>query len=179
MADTGINNLITEISMGNESAFRKLIGQYNEVVFRLAFRMLTDEEEAKDVVQETFIRVWQNLDKFDTTKKFSTWICQITVNLCRDKLKSPKYRNTKEYFKPEDSIILNKVAECNPEQSLLNKELGKIIRILTEKLTPKQKLVFTLSELEGLETIEISEITGLSAEKIFTWHGKRFNVKSK
>ena len=125
--------------------------------------MLCNEEEAKDTVQETFIKVWIHLEDYHTDKKFSTWVYAIATNLCLDKLKSSKHIYQSD---TNDEALQNLISEDNVEQSMINSELGDIILRLTSGLTPKQKMVFTLRYLEDIEIDEIVQITGLTPAKI-------------
>lgn len=163
MDQSTLNNLI-ELSMQNDDkAFRQIVENYQSMIYSLAFRLLCNEEEAKDTVQETFIRVWINLARYQTDKTFSTWLYKIATNLCLDKLKSSKrfYQNGNI-----DETLNNLIASENVEQTIINSELGNIIHRLTNELTPKQKVVFTLSYLEELGVDEIVQITGMTPGKI-------------
>jgi RNA polymerase sigma-70 factor (ECF subfamily) len=145
-------------------AFRKLVEAHQSMVYTLAFRLLCNEEDAKDVVQETFIRVWKHLDSFNTELKFSTWLYSIAAHRCYDILKKAKHNFS---LRIEDQNAISEfISNENIERKVINAELSHIISSLTKELTPKQKLVFTLCDLEGLETDEVKSITGLSAAKI-------------
>lgn len=164
MHPSNITELIILSSGKDAEAFRKLVEAHQAMVYSLAFRLLCDDEEAKDIVQETFIKVWNHLHRYNTEMKFTTWLYSITTNLCYDRLKAKKRKTT---FSLSDQNILNElISNENIEKTLINAELSTIIQLLTDELTPKQKLVFTLRDLEGLEIEEIVKITGLSAEKI-------------
>lgn len=153
---------LINLSLQNDkNAFRQIVESHQYMIFALAFRMLGNEEDAKDIAQDTFIRIWTHLSDFNCEKKFSTWIYRITANLCLDKLKRLKFIA----LDSNDFEVINSLSE-NFEFELTNKELGEIITALTNELSPKQKLVFTLRYIEELEVEEIIEITGLSAEKI-------------
>jgi len=158
-----LNGLIEESKRNDGKAFRKIVENYQSMIYSLAFRLLCDEEEAKDIVQETFIRVWINLSKYNPEKKFSTWMYAIATNLCFDKLKASKrhYRDV-----TIDEKLNDLVSSENVEQVIINAELVNIIVALTGTLTPKQKIVFTLRDLESMEIEEVIQITGLSAKKI-------------
>ena len=157
-----LNELIDRSKQHDGNAFRLLIEGHQSMVYSLAYRLLCNEEEAKDAVQETFIKVWLNLKGFDTGRKFSTWLYAIATNLCYDKLKSNKH-----FSKCLPAETLNEVlSNEDVEKKMIDTELGALIATLTEALTPKQKIVFTLSDLEGLESAEIVQITGLSASQI-------------
>jgi len=161
-----VAELIHRSRLNDLEAFRLLVERHQSFVYSIAFRLLCDEENAKDAAQETFIRVWKNIGLFKEEMRFSTWLYKITTNLCYDHIKSEKRRNNHEVSTMEKSVLVNLASDENIETSLINSELAAAIRILTRQLTPKQQLVFTLRELEGLEVEEISEITGLSPDKI-------------
>lgn len=166
MTQQGITGLIEDCKNNDHKAFQKLVETHQGIVFRLAFRLLCNTEEAKDIVQETFIRVWKNLNNFDMKQKFATWLYKITSNLCYDKLKSTKYRINNHSIDLADANILQPLSTDNIEADYINNELIIRIKALTTELTPKQKLVFTLRDLEGLEISEIISITGQTAKKI-------------
>jgi RNA polymerase sigma-70 factor (ECF subfamily) len=166
MLQSDITELVNQSIQGNEHAFRKLVETHQAMTYSLAFRMLCDEDEAKDIVQETFIKVWKHLSRYDTNLKFSTWLFAISSNLCYDRLRVLK---RKKIFRTIDMENLNQFdfqSSENIESCVINSELAKIIALLTHELSPKQKLVFTLRDLEGLEVSEIESITGLTTEKI-------------
>jgi len=154
---------LIENSLNNdEKAFRQLVEAYQSLVYSAAFRLLCNEEDTRDAVQETFIKVWANLGHFDKNRPFSTWVYTIATRICYDRLQARK--NKVLPLTPE--MALNLASSASAEKALTNQELGNLIAALTDNLTPKQKLVFTLSELEALETKEISQVTGLSAGQI-------------
>lgn len=77
---------------GDRNAFAELVELYKDKIFHLAYRMLNNKQEAEDAVQETFLRVYTNLHRYDENQKFSTWIFRIGTNLCIDKLRRRKIR---------------------------------------------------------------------------------------
>jgi len=164
MHQSAVKELI-ELSRQNDAqAFKKLVQAHQSMVYTLAFRLLYNEEDAKDIVQETFIRVWKHLDNFKPELKFTTWLFTIASNLCYDKLKKAKHNFSLSL--DDQNLVREFISNENIESNLINTELAHIISSLTGNLTPKQKLVFTLRDLEGIEIEEITSITGLSAEKI-------------
>jgi len=136
--------------------------------------MLGDEDQAKDVVQETMVTIWEKLKKIKTAEVYKTWIYRVVVNKCYDEMRRRK-RNP-EFVTDEQSwkLISNRISE-GPSAALENNETSRIIRILTEKLSPRQKAVFVLSELEGMSNDEISGITGISksAVKANLYHARK------
>ena len=122
------------------------------MVFSLALKMLCDEEEAKDLVQETFLRVWQHINDYDT----------IASRLCLDRLKNMRHTISL----PEDESVLRQFAVNDSQRSLENNEWVAIVRTMAEGLSTKQRLVFTLCQLEGLSSSEVEQITGLDARQV-------------
>lgn len=163
MDNNEIQYLITCSRGGDSLAFSSLVLYFQPKIFSLAFRILCEEEEAKDVAQDTFIRAWLHLNTYNSKYHFSTWLYKIASNLCLDRIKS----FDRTHSQPLTDIRENYIASSqNIENELINKEIARSIRQLTNQLSPKQKLLFTLRYLEELDIPEIVEITGLSAAKI-------------
>jgi RNA polymerase sigma-70 factor (ECF subfamily) len=153
--------LIEECRSGNFDNFRKLVELTSPFAYSVAFRMLGDDDQAKDVVQETMVAIWQKLKKIKTAEVYKTWTYRIVVNKCYDEMRKKK-RNPE--FSADDqtwSVISNRISE-GPSAELENAEISKIIGMLTEKLSSKQKAVFVLSDLEGMSNDEVSAIIGMS-----------------
>jgi RNA polymerase sigma-70 factor (ECF subfamily) len=160
MEELRINEYIDLCRQGNTDAFRYIVSEYQQLVYTLAFRILCSETDAEDITRETFIKIWQNIGRYKQQYKFSTWIYRIASNACYDKLRSE--RNMEKVSLTDYDTF----SEVNQEEQLHNKELRKLIIQLTDGLSPKQKLVFTLSDIEDLEATEIQIITGMTASKI-------------
>jgi RNA polymerase sigma-70 factor, ECF subfamily len=161
-----VKKLINHCLEGDTDAFRNLVEAHQKFVYSAAFRLLCNDFDSEEIVQETFIRVWKNLNRFNNEMRFTTWLYKIAINLCYDRIKATNRFHNKIQFDMESSVILNQPSIENIEASVINGELAEIIRFLTNELTPKQKLVFTLTELENLTVEEITTITGLSPQKI-------------
>ena len=156
-------NIITRCQRGDKDAFRWVVQTYQRMIFSLALKMLCDEEEAKDAVQDTFIRVWQSIKDYDPQRTFTTWLYTIASRLCLDRLK----RKNRIVLLPEDEQTLrNYVVDSDSQRTLENSEWISIVRLMAQALSEKQRLVFTLCQLEGLTSEEAEEITGLDAKQI-------------
>ena len=129
--------------------------------FSLAFRLLGDEDLAKDVVQETMVTIWQKLKNIKSAEVYKTWIYKIVINKCYDKLRHKK--RSREFVADEKTwqILSERISQM-PSSQMENDETAKIIGMLTDKLSPKQKAIFILSEIEEMTSDEINEVTGIS-----------------
>lgn len=156
-------DIIRKCKAGDKAAFRTVVQNCQGMVYSLSLKMLADVEEAKDVVQETFIKVWQNIGSYDDSYSFSTWVYTIASRLCLDRLRKVRPIGPTQ----SDERIFETVADdSDPERQLESSEWVSVIKVMANELSGKQKLVFTLSQLEGLETAQIIEITGLDADQI-------------
>ncbi|MCF8243342.1 MAG: RNA polymerase sigma factor [Melioribacteraceae bacterium] len=148
--------LIWESKNGNQRSFEQLIRQHQNYCFRIAFRILLDEDEAKDAVQESLIKLWKNLHKFDYSSKFTTWLYKIVFNSCMDKIKMNKRKANNKL----DNHILDNIfdADFSMQNNIENKDMASIINELTNQLDEKQRIVFTLRDFESLSINEIAEL---------------------
>jgi RNA polymerase sigma-70 factor, ECF subfamily len=161
-----IDKVIIEKSRkGDLHYFRKLVEVSSPFAFSVAFRMLGDEALTADVVQESMITVWKTIKKIKSADSYKTWLYRIVVNKCYDQLR--KRKKNPEFSADEKlwELISNKISE-NPFIEMENRETARIIELLTEKLSPKQKAVFVLSDLEDISNEEISDITGMSRTNV-------------
>ena len=161
--ETISNDIIERCRCGDQAAFRAVVQTFQPMVFRLAFRLLCDDDEAKDIVQETFIRVWLNIGRYDAAQSLRTWIYTIATRLCLDRLKNARFTAP---LPDDDDVFSCFMADDAADSHLENQELASIIRRLADGLSPKQRLVFTLVHLEGLSAADVEQITGLDADKI-------------
>ena len=157
------SEIITRCQRGDKAAFREVVQSYQRMVFSLSLKMLADEEEAKDVVQETFIRVWQGIRSYDPQKPFKTWLYTIATRLCLDRLK----RQRPVVPLPDDERTLHRFAsDDNSQRQMENAEWAAIVRLLAEGLSEKQRIAFSLCQLEGLSPQEAEEMTDMDARQL-------------
>lgn len=159
-------------SKGDRTAFEQLVELYKEKIYYLAFRMLGNRQEAEDIIQETFIRVYKNLHKYDQTQKFSTWIYRIATNLCIDRLRKRKasYSLDAEMSDGDglDGYDRIESQEITPEKQLLITETQTQIRDAIDKLPEKYKSVVVLRYLHDMSLQEISDILHMPITTIKT-----------
>lgn len=170
--------LIEQCRNGDLHNFRKVVEKTSPMIFSVAFRMLGDEDSARDIVQETMITIWQKLAKIKSADTYKTWVYRIAVNKCYDQMRKQKRQKESRFDDQTWALISNHMSEEGITE-LENKENAQIINFLTNKLSHKQKAVFILSELEEMPAGEIAEITGMnrSAVKSNLYYARK-NIES-
>nr|WP_026264194.1 RNA polymerase sigma factor SigW [Paenibacillus terrigena] len=157
---------------GDQRAFAEIVELYKDKIFHLAYRMLSNRHEAEDVVQDTFLRVYKNLDRYDENQKFSTWIYRIGTNLCIDRLRKrkPTYSLDAEMNDQEgvDGYSILPSDDRTPESELLLSETQQLIRQAIESLPAKYKTVMVLRYLQELSLQEISDVLDMPVTTIKT-----------
>lgn len=159
-----LQEIIAKIGKGSQPAFGKLVEMYQKPMYRLAFRILGDEEEAKDVVQECFIKIWRKIGTFDASRNFTTWMNAILVNTSADRLRAQK----RNIVIPIDQVNQLSPAMHQPDHGVSgdNRDLALLIRFIAGGLPEKQKLVFILRDIEGMISEEVEAITGMSETSV-------------
>jgi RNA polymerase sigma-70 factor (ECF subfamily) len=160
-----LDELIEQSQSGESEAFRLLVEEYQGYAFGLAFRIVCDEDVAKDIVQESFIRVWRHLREYDPAIKFTTWLYRIVVNLCFDQLKMDKRR--KRVIANERELDARSALDnADAERNVINKDLAEKIKSVAARLPLKQRLVFVLRDLNDLSVKETAEVLAMSRDSV-------------
>jgi RNA polymerase sigma-70 factor (ECF subfamily) len=159
--------IIEACLLGNTQIFSRLIDNYKNMVYNLAYRMSSNPHEAEDISQEAFLRAYQSLARFNLSYKFSTWLYQITLNIIRDRFKkkelnyvsldAPVETDDSEFY-PQPEDLTN-----NPEQIMSQKEDAQAIQQAIHSLPLKYREVVVLRHLQDLSYIEIANILKLPA----------------
>jgi len=173
-AEEGITEelaLVHAAKGGDLDAFSQLVTRYDRNIFRIAQHITHNEEDAQDVVQDAFLKAYQNLEQFQGNSKFSTWLVRIAVNESLMRLRKRKTSKTvsmDEDVQTEEGSIPRDFAEWrpNPEQIFDQNELGDILRRTIQGLPPGFRTVFTLRDIENLSTEETAEALGLSVPAV-------------
>lgn len=163
MADQEENEIIKKAMKGNHEAFRLIVSQNQSLAYSVAFRFLGSAEDAEDVVQEAFVRVWKHLPKYRFDVKLSTWLYRIVVNLCLDVLKSSQRKQQKDNVEMNEKWSFN---NSTADREVHARELHALIQEAASELTPKQKAVFILRDLEGLLVEEVCSMLSMSAGNV-------------
>jgi len=157
--------IIESCLLGNTQIFSRLINNYKNMVYNLAYRMSSSPHEAEDISQEAFMRAYQSLARFNPSYKFSTWLYQITLNIIRDRFKKKalNYVSLDTPIETDDSEFFPQPADStnNPEQIMAQKEDFQVIQKAILSLPLKYREVLVLRHLQDLSYIEIANILKL------------------
>jgi RNA polymerase sigma-70 factor (ECF subfamily) len=163
--------LIRAAQQGDERAFEELVRQYDQSVLRLALNLLRSPEDANDIYQETFLRVYRNLHKFRYDCSFHTWLYRIVTNLCLDVLRKRKVRKeeastieTSEGEMDRMDSVRESRAHGDPQRELFSRQLNGRVRDVLAGLTPRERVVFEMRHYEGMRLKAIGEVLGTSEE---------------
>ncbi|WP_206099015.1 RNA polymerase sigma factor SigW [Paenibacillus nanensis] len=166
------NRLARLALKGDQQAFAELVDLYQDKLYHMAYRMLSNRQEAEDVVQDTFLRVYKNLDRFDETLKFSTWIYRIATNLCIDRLRKRKQTYSldaeSQDYEGLDGYSMIPSDDRTPESELILSDTQRIIHQAMETLPPKYKSVMMLRYIQDLSLQEVGDILGMPVTTIKT-----------
>jgi len=159
--------IIESCLLGNTQVFSRLIDNYKNMIYNLAYRMSNNSQEAEDISQEAFLRAYQSLAHFNSSYKFSTWIYQITLNIIRDRFKKKElnYVSLDTPIETDDSEFYPQLENLtnNPEQIITQKESLQAIQQAILSLPLKYREVVVLRHLQDLSYIEIANILKLPA----------------
>lgn len=158
--------LIEQIRAGDNSAFGELMNRYKSQVAGIAYRVVGDYDDAKDVTQLVFVKTAANLNQFDASKRFSTWLYRITVNASIDYLRKHK-RHTHEQLDNYSETLEN--LEASPAQIYHRKYLRYLILKAADQLSSKQRAAFVLKDMEGHDIREVAEIMNMP-EATVRWY---------
>jgi RNA polymerase sigma-70 factor (ECF subfamily) len=160
---------IESAKRGDLESFDRIVLAYQQKVFNLSFRLLGEREEAEDLTQEVFINVFRHLSRFRGDAQFSTWIYQVTVNHCRNRLKYLKRRYQHATESLDDPIVtaegeIEKDLRYEgdaPEDVLYRQQVQKLVQMALDKLRDDYREVIVLRDIQELSYHEISGILGL------------------
>ncbi len=171
------HELVARARKGSQAAYRELLGRYQRPVFSLVYRMVRDREQAEDLAQETFVKVFNNIERYDPKYKFSSWIFKIATNLTIDVIRKKEpvtvsldgSRNATSDDEIEATRITVASDDENPEELLEARELGAEIEVAIGRLRPEYRTAILLRHVEGNAYEEIAEIMGVPLGTVKTY----------
>jgi RNA polymerase sigma-70 factor, ECF subfamily len=163
--------LVARAQAGDVQAFTELVNHYERKIYRLAKHITQNDEDAEDVLQETFLKAYEHLDTFQGNSKFYTWIVRIGVNEALMKLRKRKGDRTVPLDQPVDTgeeMVAREIAvwDDNPEERYSREEMREILDRAVEGLKHDFRTVFVLRDIEELSTEEAAEALGISVPAV-------------
>ena len=170
-------SLVAEAQGGSRPAFEELVRRYDRDVLRLALNLMRRPEDARDVYQESFLKVYRNLHRFRFESSFYTWLYRIVTNVCLDHLRRRQARP--EDQAPESSAELREDgitdfferqrehrATLDPERQLMGKEIQRRLAAAMLRLSPRERVVFEMKHYQGLKLRAIGDALGTTEETV-------------
>jgi len=167
--------VVRNAQAGDRLAFEELVHRYDREVLRLALNLVHKPEDARDIYQESFLRVYRNLHRFRFECSFYTWLYRIVTNVALDHLRRRTSRRedqapvpeeadggTRDFFDRQPEVR----AAANPEKRLLGEELGQHIQAALTKLSPRERMVFEMKHYQGMKLRAIGDMLGTSEETV-------------
>jgi RNA polymerase sigma-70 factor (ECF subfamily) len=170
--------LIERAQAGDRSAFELLVQRYDRQVLRLALNVLGSTEDARDVYQEAFLKIYRNLHRFRFECAFYTWIYRIVTNLCLDHLRRrrshpeeqpPLLRTAPSEARRDNDFFDGQRgtgAYSDPERQFLGQELGRKVEAALQALSPRERMVFEMRHYQGMRLRAIGEALGTTEETV-------------
>lgn len=167
--------LVRQAQAGSRPAFEELVRRYDREVLRLALNLVHRVEDARDIYQESFLRVYRNLHRFRFECSFYTWVYRIVTNACLDHLRRRTTRHEEQApvadvndGAPRD--FFDRLPEvnpsANPERKLLGQEINKMIEGALAQLSPRERMVFEMKHYQGMKLRAIGDVLGTSEETV-------------
>jgi len=148
---------------GDSAAFEELVQRKSGKVYGLCYRVIGNAEDAKDISQLVFIKLWENLEKYDPGFTFDTWLYRMVQNVAIDFLRS---RNSREATVNSSLRLVKTEEDADQGLTLQHKEIEQVFNEISELLSPKQKVVFVMNQMEDMQLAEIAKVLGSSESTV-------------
>jgi RNA polymerase sigma-70 factor (ECF subfamily) len=165
---------LKKLQTGDPEELTKMVQQYSDPIYRVALRMLNNQSEAEDVLQETFIKALRSLEKFEGRSTLSTWLYRIAVNESLMMIRKQKPEVSVVFDEPGDEenegISVSQIVDwcCLPESEFLTHETRSVLNDAIQKLPENLRTVFILRDIEGLSIIETAQALELTETNVKT-----------
>lgn len=149
--------LVEEVRGGRQDAFEQLVRRKTSKVYALCYRIIGNAEDAKDISQLVFIKLWENLEKYDAKYAFDTWLYRMVTNVAIDFIRNRQSRDN-----AVNSTLRLVKTSTDAEQGVVvqRKEIEHVFHSCSSVLSPKQKTIFVMREMDDLPSAEIARILG-------------------
>jgi len=156
---------VARVRAGDQDAFRVLVERHSRSVFRLAYRLTGHEQDAEDVVQETFLRAFRQIRRFESRSSFATWLYRITVNCSHDLLRQrPRAGSRQSLDDPDGQAAMQLVdtsAAADPLRELASRRIDERVQAAMAGLSEQERSAFVMRHFEGLSIDEIGRVLDL------------------
>jgi len=149
---------VAQARSGDGDAFRALVERHSRGLFRLAFRMTGNQQDAEDVVQESFLRAWRQLGRFDERASFGTWLYRIATNCSLDVIRERKRRS--DLSEVEDPVLALPSGDPTPERVAMSGEVRERVAEAMDELSAPERTAFVLRHFEGMRIEDVSRVLG-------------------
>jgi RNA polymerase sigma-70 factor (ECF subfamily) len=171
MSDFDDTELLARLKAGDQVAYAQLVEENASVIYRLALRLMGNEADAEDVLQETFLSAFKSIDRFEGRSSLSTWLYRIASNaaLMRLRRNEPEQISVDEPVERDDGELMPRQFFdfcCLPEDDLLREEAREQMKQAIDDLPPTLRSVFVLRDIEGLSTAETAEALHVSESAV-------------
>lgn len=153
--------IVARIRGGDSDAYRLLVERHGRSVFRLAYRMTGNEQDAEDVVQETFLRAYKQLARFEDRASFGTWVYRIAANYSLDLIRSRKPQKARQTNDAEDIMAGIASGAPGPDRLLVSGRIQETLDAAMRELSQQERTAFVLRHFEGQSIEEIGGTLGL------------------
>jgi RNA polymerase sigma-70 factor, ECF subfamily len=159
-------DVIRQVLAGNTACFELLMRRYNERVYRAARSIVRDEQEAEDVMQQTYVNAFTHLRQFNGSARFSTWLTRIAINESLARVRRQRH----EMFNDDSTseLLMSHQLPANPERQAFTGEVRALLEAAIETLADGLRVVVILRDVEGLSTAEVAEVLSVSEDVVKT-----------
>jgi RNA polymerase sigma-70 factor (ECF subfamily) len=152
--------LIPLAARGDRDAFQALVERHRGLVYRVAYQYAGNYQDAEDIAQDVFLKVYRSLDRFRQDAQFTSWLYRIAMNACVDR---SRRRNPADPNDQSDDLLLSTASsDPNPESRTWAGEIGEAVQAAVDRLPPRQRVIFIMRHFEELKLSEIASALGLA-----------------
>jgi RNA polymerase sigma-70 factor (ECF subfamily) len=174
--------LIEQLKQGDQSAFKKIVEAWQDLVYNTAIGIVQNAEDAEDVAQEVFVQAYESIHQFKGESKLSTWLYRITISKSMDhirrKNRKKRFAFVKNLFTDQNEAVVHPPDFNHPGVILDNREKSATLMKAVTQLPENQRIAFTLHKIEGLSYQEIGEIMETSVSSVESlMHRAKTNLK--
>ena len=153
---TDMPAVLARARQGDSEAFRALVDKHGRSAFRLAYRMTGNEQDAEDIVQESFLRAYRHLGRFEARANFGTWLYRIVANCAVEQIRTRQSRQNRARMEPMDETTMPPSDQPAPDRLAHSSDIGRRVAAALDGLSPLERAAFTLRHYEGCTIDEIS-----------------------